>query len=179
MKNTINTDPRSPFDRYGPTDDFEVVHPQFANNRLRQRNLSNETYRINESLLCERVKTNLIYFLLIIIVILVGGLCYTLVIVFEEKYDVLEPTVDDVLEVDVPVEQRTWYDMGIQELRDSIKFKRNKKQAKNVILFVGDGMGLSTVTASRLYKYGEEGLLSWESFEHFGLLKVSIHSIET
>ncbi|MBE1298587.1 MAG: alkaline phosphatase [Alteromonadaceae bacterium] len=50
------------------------------------------------------------------------------------------------------------------------KLARNPKQkAKNVILFVGDGMGISTLTASRILKgqqegnSGEEGYLSFET----------------
>lgn len=143
---------------------------------LRSRCTANESVQNGRNKACDRIKINLIYFLLILIVVLVGILCYTLVILFEEKYDVLQPIIDDVPVVNLSNEQRTWYDNGIQELRDSMKFKKNKQKAKNVILFVGDGMGLSTMTASRIYKYGEEGRLSWETFEHFGLLKVSSHS---
>ena len=33
-------------------------------------------------------------------------------------------------------------------------------EAKNVILFIGDGMGPVTVTASRIFKYGEAGKLA-------------------
>ena len=49
--------------------------------------------------------------------------------------------------------------------------------AKNVILFVGDGMGISTLTASRIYEGqlagnpGEEGYLSFESFPNTALVK--------
>ncbi len=49
--------------------------------------------------------------------------------------------------------------------------------AKNVILFVGDGMGISTLTASRIYQGqldgnpGEEGYLSFETFPHTALVK--------
>ena len=35
-------------------------------------------------------------------------------------------------------------------------------EAKNVIFFLGDGMGPVTVTASRIYKYGEAGKLTME-----------------
>ena len=35
--------------------------------------------------------------------------------------------------------------------------------AKNVIFFLGDGMGPVTVTASRIYKYGEAGKLTMET----------------
>ncbi|WP_321394460.1 alkaline phosphatase [Emcibacter sp.] len=48
---------------------------------------------------------------------------------------------------------------------------------KNVILFIGDGMGVSTVTAIRIYEgqlrgmSGEENTLSWEAFPRVALSK--------
>ena len=48
---------------------------------------------------------------------------------------------------------------------------------RNVILFVGDGMGVSTVTAARIFagqqrgEPGEEGYLSFEEFPHLALVK--------
>nr|WP_283620002.1 alkaline phosphatase [Alteromonas macleodii] len=53
----------------------------------------------------------------------------------------------------------------------------NQFKAKNVILFVGDGMGISTLTSARIHKGqlagnpGEEGYLSFESFPHTALVK--------
>ncbi len=50
-------------------------------------------------------------------------------------------------------------------------------RAKNVILFIGDGMGVSTVTAARIYagqklgKMGEEHVLPFETFENVALVK--------
>ncbi|WP_241262870.1 alkaline phosphatase [Parahaliea mediterranea] len=50
-------------------------------------------------------------------------------------------------------------------------------KARNVILFVGDGMGVSTVTAARIFagqkegKNGEEGYLSFGEFPFAGLSK--------
>ena len=38
-------------------------------------------------------------------------------------------------------------------------------EAKNVIFFLGDGMGPTTVTAARIYKYGEDGKLKMETLE--------------
>lgn len=46
------------------------------------------------------------------------------------------------------------------------------KRAKNMILFMGDGMSLATVAATRVYMGGEEKSLSFERFPHFGLSKV-------
>jgi alkaline phosphatase len=49
--------------------------------------------------------------------------------------------------------------------------------AKNVIVFIGDGMGMSTITAARIYKgqltgkSGEESQLSFEQFPTVGLSK--------
>ena len=50
-------------------------------------------------------------------------------------------------------------------------------RAKNVILFIGDGMGISTITAARIYAgqklgmTGEEYILPFENFEHVALVK--------
>src|SRR3954471_3105555 len=38
-------------------------------------------------------------------------------------------------------------------------------EAKNVIFFLGDGMGPTTVTAARIYKYKEEGELNMEKLD--------------
>ncbi len=52
-----------------------------------------------------------------------------------------------------------------------------EKRAKNVILFIGDGMGISTVTAARIYagqklgQSGEEYVLPFEKFDHVALVK--------
>ena len=51
------------------------------------------------------------------------------------------------------------------------------QRAKNVILFIGDGMGVSTVTAARIFDgqsrgmLGEEHLLEFERFPHLALVK--------
>ncbi|MEL7536362.1 MAG: alkaline phosphatase [Pseudomonadota bacterium] len=53
----------------------------------------------------------------------------------------------------------------------------NTKTARNVILFIGDGMGVATVTAARIYagqergESGEENALSFEKMPHLALLK--------
>lgn len=54
---------------------------------------------------------------------------------------------------------------------------RAEPKAKNVILFIGDGMGISTVTAARIYEAqkrgetGEENQLSFERFDSVALVK--------
>lgn len=50
-------------------------------------------------------------------------------------------------------------------------------RAKNVILFIGDGMGISTITAARIYagqkqgQNGEEYVLPFENFQNVALVK--------
>ncbi|NWV77636.1 PPBI1 phosphatase, partial [Dasyornis broadbenti] len=51
------------------------------------------------------------------------------------------------------------------------------QRAKNIILFMGDGMGLSTMSAARIYQgqlsggSGEESVLAMETFPHMALAK--------
>jgi len=53
----------------------------------------------------------------------------------------------------------------------------NKKTAKNLIIFIGDGMGISTITAARIFDgqsqglKGEEHSLAFEDFENLALVK--------
>ncbi|MBZ2207774.1 alkaline phosphatase [Massilia soli] len=51
--------------------------------------------------------------------------------------------------------------------------------AKNIIFFLGDGMGPTTITAARIYKYKEEGLLNFEKFERTARLKTYSNDAQT
>ena len=44
-----------------------------------------------------------------------------------------------------------------------------RRRAKNVILFIGDGMGVSTVTATRVYSVGVAGQLVVDQFPYTAL----------
>lgn len=46
-----------------------------------------------------------------------------------------------------------------------------KPQAKNIIFFLGDGMGATTITAARIFKTGEDGLLNFERLERTARIK--------
>lgn len=50
--------------------------------------------------------------------------------------------------------------------------------AKNIIFFIGDGMDLATLAATRAYIGGEEKVLSFEKFPHYGISDVSPNLIE-
>ena len=74
-------------------------------------------------------------------------------------------------------QENPWFVAGQSTVRSRGEMLRETEPAKNVILFVGDGMGISTVTAARIYAgqqqgmSGEENLLSFEKFPFTGLSK--------
>ncbi|XP_018328253.1 alkaline phosphatase-like [Agrilus planipennis] len=73
-----------------------------------------------------------------------------------------------------------WYEQARIALRRRLQYAtedERKPHAKNVILFVGDGMGVATITAARILrgqrlgKSGEEHELVWDSFPAVALAK--------
>ncbi|PIK46356.1 putative alkaline phosphatase, tissue-nonspecific isozyme [Apostichopus japonicus] len=70
-----------------------------------------------------------------------------------------------------------WRNLGKIALNNALNNNLNENEAKNVILFLGDGLDIHTSTASRIYKgqlvgkTGEEGYLMWETFPHVALSK--------
>lgn len=115
------------------------------------------------------IKSKLFISILIVSVVFIILACIGIVVMYEKENEVIMTV--DAWRDDLSSEQAEWFDSGMIELKEALGVKVNKRQAKNVVLFVGDGMGQSTVTATRIHKVGEEGLLSWEKFPHMGLLK--------
>lgn len=84
-------------------------------------------------------------------------------------------------------DRTTWFAAGQKTVADAKARVRNGRTAKNVILFIGDGMGISTVTASRILAgqqpniigsnpkgvagSGEENLLSFDKMPYVALSK--------
>lgn len=70
-----------------------------------------------------------------------------------------------------------WHALGDAELKAALEQQPVTGRARNVILFVGDGMGISTVTAARIYAGqveggpGEDHKLSFETLPYLGLAK--------
>ncbi|XP_050308194.1 alkaline phosphatase, tissue-nonspecific isozyme-like [Anthonomus grandis grandis] len=69
-------------------------------------------------------------------------------------------------------DQAYWRQLGKEELSKALKKRKISNQAQNLILFVGDGMGLTTSTVARIYGKGESGRLAWETFDNLGVLKI-------
>ncbi|XP_029169020.1 alkaline phosphatase-like [Nylanderia fulva] len=76
-----------------------------------------------------------------------------------------------ILNVAAIEDSRHWHQLANKELEESLSLHWNTKKAKNVILFIGDGMSPDTITASRIYRSGETSRLAWEHFPHIGILK--------
>ena len=73
-----------------------------------------------------------------------------------------------------------WFENGQKSLKKALNLSQNEQIAKNIVLFLGDGMGISTITASRIFKgqqlgnTGEETKLNLEKFPYVGLSKVTL-----
>lgn len=72
------------------------------------------------------------------------------------------------------IESNFWINKAQNHLKDVLASEpyNTPKKAKNIILFLGDGMSLTTVAATRVFIGGEEKSLSFEKFPYFGLSKV-------
>jgi alkaline phosphatase len=84
-------------------------------------------------------------------------------------------------------DRTTWYAAGKAAVEKNAELRPSNRKAKNVILFIGDGMGISTMTAARILagqqpdiidpsntksaSSGEENSLSFELFPHLALSK--------
>ncbi|KAJ3599483.1 hypothetical protein NHX12_033444 [Muraenolepis orangiensis] len=70
-----------------------------------------------------------------------------------------------------------WNNKGQQALQATLRMTRDVGMAKNLILFLGDGKGITTVTATRILKgqlagfNGEETSLAVDTFPHVALSK--------
>ncbi|XP_020714073.1 alkaline phosphatase 4 [Ceratitis capitata] len=75
-----------------------------------------------------------------------------------------------------------WHEIAMKQLRKTLKVAKKaqekSRKAKNIIIFIGDGMGLTTITAGRIFKgqhlrhgFGEEEMLAFDEFPYTGLAK--------
>ncbi|CCK75176.1 Alkaline phosphatase family protein [Oleispira antarctica RB-8] len=73
--------------------------------------------------------------------------------------------------------KKHWYQQGDRWLNDKVQFLEasiktqsdtpDNAAAKNIILFIGDGMSITTLTAARIWQGQQQGLLGEEHFLHF------------
>ena len=84
-----------------------------------------------------------------------------------------------------------WFQQGKEKVQQRKLFlekeqeNESSRKAKNIIFVVGDGMGVSTLTAARIFVgqqqglLGEEFALSFESFPHTALIKTYNVDLQT
>lgn len=65
-----------------------------------------------------------------------------------------------------------WFRDGQNYLNQRLNTQTNHKVAKNLVIFIGDGMSLSTQMATRAYLGNENTYLSFEKFPYTGLSRV-------
>ncbi len=81
-----------------------------------------------------------------------------------------------------PASSNDYWQMGRAVIAERTRIIHRPKRAKNIILLIGDGMGVSTVTAARIFdaqypddnspkRTGEENILSFETLPHVALIK--------
>jgi len=89
--------------------------------------------------------------------------------------------------IDYPQIAKDWYQPAEDKIiaRAENQHKLAKGKAKNVILFVGDGMGVSTITAARIFAgqqrgmTGEEYELSFDKFPYTGMARTYNTNMQT
>lgn len=68
-----------------------------------------------------------------------------------------------------------WHSIDTADIQDALAARRtNNGVAKNVILFIGDGMGPTTVTSARIYGKTEQGHFSFEKFPHIANFRLTM-----
>jgi alkaline phosphatase len=101
----------------------------------------------------------------------------TFIILFAVTLPFFAQTVQPPFPVKREETPATWQRGGWNAVERAKREKPRKGKAKNVILFIGDGMGVSTLTASRILEgqmrgeSGEENRLSFEEFPYSALSK--------
>jgi alkaline phosphatase len=74
-------------------------------------------------------------------------------------------------------DRQFWHEYNVKYLKRILATEKPTKVARNVILFIGDGMSFATIAAGRVLKgqmqgkSGEETEANFESFSHLGLSK--------
>jgi alkaline phosphatase len=89
------------------------------------------------------------------------------------------------LAVPVLAAENAWMEAGRKAVREATAESAPAGPARNLILFIGDGMGLTTITAARILEgqrrgeSGEENQLAFERFPYTALSKVYTTDAQT
>lgn len=103
--------------------------------------------------------------------------CVSALILSGLIFSVSAQTSDPLFPVKRQESAETWLRDGLAAIKKAENLKPIRKKAKNVILFIGDGMGVTTLTAARIMEgqmrgeSGEENRLSFENFPYSAFSK--------
>jgi alkaline phosphatase len=103
--------------------------------------------------------------------------CLSFLVLIVIVFTSLGQTIQPPFPVKRPESADTWRQDGWNAIQRAKNEKIRRGKAKNVILFIGDGMGVSTLTAARILEgqmrgeSGEENRLSFENFPFSALSK--------
>uniref|UniRef100_A0A6M2E0I5 alkaline phosphatase n=1 Tax=Xenopsylla cheopis TaxID=163159 RepID=A0A6M2E0I5_XENCH len=91
----------------------------------------------------------------------------------EIKQDSYHPVIDYSRAVFSSNEKENsfWWQQAKTQLKNHVNRKINTNVAKNIIMFLGDGMSIPTLAAARVMKGNENEQLSFEKFPYTGLSK--------
>ncbi|XP_060655743.1 alkaline phosphatase [Drosophila nasuta] len=83
------------------------------------------------------------------------------------------PSSRAYVELDEELDTKFWYDKAQSILADKLEHhkKLNENRAKNIILFMGDGMSVHTIAATRNYMGDSNKQVFFEKFPYVGLSK--------
>ena len=107
--------------------------------------------------------------------ILFSGISFALPNPRPDRPEVMSGFAKDAV---TPTSTMDWWAAGQAELGWATSLKQNANVAKNVIIFIGDGMGISTESAARIFQAqtrkvtGNDALLSWNTFPHAAISRV-------
>lgn len=82
-----------------------------------------------------------------------------------------EPTPEQLPKQLSELETSYWLNNGRQFVQRQLAKRINTNKAKNIILFMGDGMSTTTLAATRMLLGGEAETLPFETFPHVGMAK--------
>lgn len=84
-----------------------------------------------------------------------------------------------------PVSSSDWYALGQQQADQRQQQPDNQHRAKNLVLVIGDGMGITTLTAGRIFSgqqlglNGEDFAMSFETLPYSALVKTYNTDLQT
>lgn len=94
---------------------------------------------------------------------------------FEDTEKLMHPELHDKHQLkkgnEAELNSDHWKTVGSQVVENNLKKDKNVKVAKNIILFLGDGLSIPTTTATRSYLGDPNMSLSYETLPFIGMSK--------